>query len=253
MTRVSDSDQRANSLIAVWTTQDLCGCDGNVTRRPSVTRVQSLLQLLKNAPRNQIPSLFYAVQAHMNKKSEDAATRLRCTQSLYMSSFVQARVSVIYHLNGCRALFECASPPPLTRSDQAECHLPCLQHFLHFVARRSKPVATLVATFWKKDLPVAAIPSLLAAYFGLLQDALATPGTTPDAFTSYSITVLLGGFSVMKLYPVVVLLRDPALLCSLLRAIDTIERRGSELLTNLDLQTAHESISLLISFLVGLR
>ena len=77
MTRVSDSDQRANSLIAVWTTQDLCGCDGNVTRRPSVTRVQSLLQLLKNTPRNQIPSLYYAVQAHMNKKSEDAATRLR--------------------------------------------------------------------------------------------------------------------------------------------------------------------------------
>ena len=57
----------------------------------------------------------------------------------------------------------------------------------------------------------------------------------------------------MKLYPVIVLLRDPALLCSLLRAIDTIERRGSELLTNLDLQTAHESISLLISFMVSLR
>ena len=100
---------------------------------------------------------------------------------------------------------------------------------------------------------MAALPSLLTTYLTLLTEALATPSTTPDPFASYSISVLLNGLSSMKTNSEAVLLRDPTLLCLLLRAIDTIERRGSELLTNCDLQVAHESIALLVSFFANVK
>ena len=107
MTRVGDSDQRANALVAMEIARNLCVQNESLTRRSGVSRMQSLLQLIKNTPKNQPFSLYYAVQKRLHKKSEDATTRLRFTQSLYMNSFVQARISVIYHINGSRGLFEC--------------------------------------------------------------------------------------------------------------------------------------------------
>lgn len=247
MTRVGDSDQRAHYLMTMDIVHELYGWNKAITRRPGITRIRNVMQMVKHAPKNQPFSLYYTVQKRFYKNSEDAATRLRFTQSLYMNSFIQARVGIIFHVNSSRGLFEFTPCPSLIHSNQADCHISFLHNFLHFVTSHSKPVATIVSSFWKNSMPIAAVSSLLTAYFDLLNSALSTPSTTPDPFISYSIRVLLAGLSIMKTNTITVLLRNPTLLCHLLRAIDTVERRGSELLTNWELEAVHVSISRLVT------
>lgn len=216
-------------------------------------KVQSIMQLVKDKAKNQMTSLFYSVQKRLNKKSEDPVVNLQCLQSVYMASFTQTRVNFLCHLNNSRALFESNPCDPLTCSDHVDYCYPLMERFLHLVTNHSKPIASLINIIFQKEIPPASLHALLSAYLHLLARLTESSGETAKVYSSYSIFVLMSGLSVMRHSVCHTLFSDPTLLCMLLRVIDAVEKRGRDLLTDVDLQMTMEAISTTIALIASVQ
>ena len=94
---------------------------------------------------------------------------------------------------------------------------------------------------------------MLSAYLHLLARLTESSGETAKVYSSYSIFVLMSGLSVMRHSVCRTLFSDPTLLCMLLRVIDAVEKRGRDLLTDVDLQMTMEAISTTIALIASVQ